>query len=97
MLGLMAPDYLDREVYCCGPEPFMQAVRDALAGLGFDMDMYHQESFGAPVETEADQPDLDDVVLEDDSMSEITFFRIRCHSKGGANRYCFWRRRVRQV
>ncbi len=73
MLGLMAPDYLDREVYCCGPEPFMQAVRDALAGLGFDMDMYHQESFGAPVETEADQPDLDDVVLEDDSMSEITF------------------------
>ena len=36
MLGLMAPDYLEREVYCCGPEPFMQAVRDALASLGFD-------------------------------------------------------------
>ncbi|MGR3621998.1 2Fe-2S iron-sulfur cluster-binding protein [Pseudophaeobacter sp.] len=73
MLGLMAPDYLEREVYCCGPEPFMQAVRDALAGLGFDMENYHQESFGAPVETEADQPDLDDVVLDDDSHAEITF------------------------
>ena len=49
MLGLMAPDYLEREVFCCGPEPFMQGVREALAGLGFDMDRYHQESFHAPV------------------------------------------------
>lgn len=73
MLGLMAPDYLDREVYCCGPEPFMQAVRDALSGLGFDMGNYHQESFGAPVETAADQPDLGDVVLDDDSCAEISF------------------------
>ena len=45
MLGLMAPDYLEREVYCCGPEPFMQAVRDMLIGFGFDMDHYHQETF----------------------------------------------------
>ncbi|MBO9409297.1 hybrid-cluster NAD(P)-dependent oxidoreductase [Shimia sp. R9_1] len=73
MLGLMAPDYLDREVYCCGPEPFMTAVREALAGLGFDMDNYHQESFGAPVETEAEQPALDDVVPDEDSKAEIHF------------------------
>lgn len=73
MLGLMAPDYLEREVYCCGPEPFMQAVREALAGLGFDMDRYHQESFHAPVESESDLPELDDVVLEEDSTSEIHF------------------------
>lgn len=73
MLGLMAPDYLEREVYCCGPEPFMQAVREALSGLGYDMEMYHQESFGAPVETEADMPELEDVVLDDDSKAEILF------------------------
>ncbi|MBA4204096.1 hybrid-cluster NAD(P)-dependent oxidoreductase [Pannonibacter phragmitetus] len=48
MLGLMAPDYLEREVFCCGPEGFMQSVSEALAGLGFDMSHYHQESFGAP-------------------------------------------------
>ena len=53
MLGLMAQDYLEREVFCCGPEPFMQAVREVLAGLGYDMDRYHQESFHAPLpETE---------------------------------------------
>ena len=73
MLGLMAPDYLEREVYCCGPEPFMQAVRDALTALGFNMENYHQESFGAPVETEADQPELDDVVPDDSSSAEILF------------------------
>ncbi|MCG7492643.1 hybrid-cluster NAD(P)-dependent oxidoreductase [Thalassobius sp. Cn5-15] len=73
MLGLMAPDYLEREVYCCGPEPFMDAVREALAGLGFDMDNYNQESFGAPVQEEADQPELDDVVLDDAAKATIHF------------------------
>ena len=37
MLGLMTPDYLDRDVYCCGPEGFMQSVRDMLHSLGYDM------------------------------------------------------------
>jgi len=37
------------------------------------MENYHQESFGAPVETEADQPELDDVVLDNDSSAEILF------------------------
>ena len=73
MLGLMAPDYLEREVFCCGPEPFMQAVRDMLIGLGFDMDHYHQESFGAPVATEADAPVLDDVVPDSAVGAEVTF------------------------
>jgi len=73
MLGLMAPDYLEREVYCCGPEPFMQAVREALSGLGFDMEHYHQESFGAPVIDEAQQPDLEDVTPDDDAKAEIHF------------------------
>ncbi|MGD1884592.1 MAG: 2Fe-2S iron-sulfur cluster-binding protein [Paracoccaceae bacterium] len=73
MLGLIAPDYLEREVFCCGPEPFMQAVREALQGLGFDLDRYHQESFHAPVETEADAPTLDDVVPDEDTRAEVTF------------------------
>lgn len=73
MLGLMAPDYLDREVYCCGPEPFMQAVRDALVGLGFDMERYHQESFAAPVEDAEAIEELDDTVPDEDSGAEIYF------------------------
>lgn len=74
MLGLMAPDYLEREVYCCGPEDFMTSVREMLIGFGFDMDHYHQESFHAPpVETKADQPELDDVVPDESQAAEITF------------------------
>lgn len=52
MLGLMAPDYLEREVFCCGPEPFMRSVREMLASLGYDMARYHEESFAAPALTE---------------------------------------------
>lgn len=83
MLGLMAPDYLEREVFCCGPEPFMQAVRDILISLGYDMDHYHQESFGAPVETEAEAPEMDDVVPDDEVRAELVFassgISARCH------------------
>ncbi|SIQ94742.1 Ferredoxin-NADP reductase [Paracoccus thiocyanatus] len=73
MLGLMAPDYLEREVFCCGPEPFMQAVRDMLIALGYDMDRYHQESFGAPIRNQAETPVLDDLVPDQESAAQITF------------------------
>ncbi|QFT80008.1 3-ketosteroid-9-alpha-hydroxylase reductase subunit [Roseovarius sp. THAF27] len=73
MLGLMAQDYLEREVFCCGPEPFMQAVREALQGLGFDMAHYHQESFHAPAATEAEIPEIDDVVPDQAAQAEVEF------------------------
>ncbi len=73
MLGLMAPDYLEREVFCCGPEPFMLAVREALQGLGYDMDRYHQESFQAPAATEAEVPAIEDVVPGEGVEAELTF------------------------
>ena len=46
-MALLAPDFIRREVYCCGPEPFMKAVSGMLRAEGFDMGHYHQESFGA--------------------------------------------------
>ncbi|MDS9469549.1 hybrid-cluster NAD(P)-dependent oxidoreductase [Paracoccus sp. MBLB3053] len=76
MLGLMAPDYLEREVFCCGPENFMQSVREALAGLGFDMERYHQESFHAPQASEAKlivAPQHHDDLPEMNVMAEINF------------------------
>lgn len=47
-LPLLSPDFHEREVFCCGPDPFMRAVRGMLDAAGFDMKHYHQESFGAP-------------------------------------------------
>jgi ferredoxin-NADP reductase len=55
MLELMVPDFLEREVFCCGPTPYMNAVKRLLENAGFDMKRYHEESFGAtPPEARAD-------------------------------------------
>jgi glycine betaine catabolism B len=66
MLQLIADDVLEREVFCCGPEPFMTGVRAILQSAGFDMERYHQESFDfselspsaepAPALTPAEEP-----------------------------------------
>jgi ferredoxin-NADP reductase len=45
LLKLIAPDFLTREIFTCGPAPYMQAVRDLLAEAGFDAAHYHEESF----------------------------------------------------
>ncbi|MFM0248709.1 FAD-binding oxidoreductase [Paraburkholderia sediminicola] len=45
LLKLIAPDFLDREIFTCGPAPYMQAVRHLLDEGGFDRSHYHEESF----------------------------------------------------
>ena len=64
MLGLMAPDYLEREVFCCGPEPFMKSVREMLGSLGFDLAHYHEESFGAPALQEVPVEPVEEIIDE---------------------------------
>ena len=45
-LKLIAPDFLTREIFTCGPAPYMAAVRNMLiSAIGFDMRHYHEESF----------------------------------------------------
>ncbi|MBM4199695.1 MAG: 2Fe-2S iron-sulfur cluster binding domain-containing protein [Gammaproteobacteria bacterium] len=46
MLSLVAPDFHDRHVFLCGPEPFMDAVRVLLRDVDFDFSSLHAESFG---------------------------------------------------
>jgi glycine betaine monooxygenase B len=45
LLSLLAPDFSERWIFDCGPAPFMQAVRDGLISLGYDMRYYYEESF----------------------------------------------------
>lgn len=44
-LAHIAPDFLQRDVYTCGPAPFMAAVRSLLGASSFDMQRYREESF----------------------------------------------------
>jgi ferredoxin-NADP reductase len=41
----VTPDLLDREVFTCGPAPFMEAVRGYLGATGADPARCHEESF----------------------------------------------------
>jgi ferredoxin len=73
MLGLTTPDYLERDVYCCGPESFMQSVRESLQSLGYDMARYHQESYGVtPVDGAETELPLD-IVPSDLAAAEVRF------------------------
>lgn len=61
ILRQSVPDFLEREVFTCGPKGYMDAVQALLVGAGFDMDHYHQESFdlgepSSPVVVPVDPP-----------------------------------------
>lgn len=46
ILPAIAPDYQDRTVYVCGPNPFMEATKTLLQNISFPMENYYEESFG---------------------------------------------------
>ncbi|MBL4295737.1 hybrid-cluster NAD(P)-dependent oxidoreductase [Vibrio fluvialis] len=62
-LRMMAPDFMEREIFCCGPAPYMKAVRNMLQQVGFDMDRYHQEAFGPTPE------EIEEQVVHDAEMA----------------------------
>ncbi|EAQ63849.1 oxidoreductase FAD-binding domain/oxidoreductase NAD-bindingdomain/2Fe-2S iron-sulfur cluster binding domain protein [Marinomonas sp. MED121] len=66
-LQLMAPDFKERTVFCCGPAPYMAAVKKMLKDADFPMENYFEESFGEPpadadldILTEAQEEALED-------------------------------------
>jgi len=46
MLHVVVPDLLDRTVYACGPDGFVQTFKSLLESVNFPMQQYKQESFG---------------------------------------------------
>ncbi len=56
MLEMLVPDLKERHIYICGPQGFMDAARQIVAGMGFDMANYHAESFGGIRTSVADKP-----------------------------------------
>jgi ferredoxin-NADP reductase len=66
MLELVSPDFREREVFACGPAPYMAGVRAMLGQAGFDMTRYHEESFKfedlAPADAAVAPPANTDVV-----------------------------------
>jgi len=48
MLTAICPDYADRTAFVCGPDGFMRSTKELLQEMGFPMENYFEESFGAP-------------------------------------------------
>lgn len=46
MLKMVVPDLMERHVFMCGPEPFMEAVTEGLRSVQFPIANLHVESFG---------------------------------------------------
>jgi ferredoxin-NADP reductase/ferredoxin len=46
MLHMIAPDLMERSVFVCGPEKFMQKMKAILQEMNFPMQNYKEESFG---------------------------------------------------
>ena len=46
LLTMLAPDFLEREAFVCGPAGFMELVREMLSTRGLPPDRLRQESFG---------------------------------------------------
>ncbi|WP_374373296.1 2Fe-2S iron-sulfur cluster-binding protein [Dongia sp.] len=45
LLRQLCPDLAGRDVFCCGPAPFMQAMREAVTTIAGSLDRYREESF----------------------------------------------------
>ncbi|SEQ05772.1 Ferredoxin-NADP reductase [Amphritea atlantica] len=83
-LELIAPDFLEREVFCCGPTPYMNAIKKLLQDNGFDMSHYHEESFGAtPVEIEEEAFENAEIAQEEaEALTQEDMIRVEFASKG---------------
>ena len=73
MLSVLVPDLLLRDVFCCGPAPYMAAVRVMLDAAGFDRARYHEESF-AFAESDAPPPEPATVVPADGRQTFMVEF-----------------------
>lgn len=74
-LGILSeavPDFREREVFVCGPKPYMDAVRAMLRDAGFDMARHHEESFDFGALPEAEQQAATDAArtLDAESLAE---------------------------
>jgi 3-phenylpropionate/trans-cinnamate dioxygenase ferredoxin reductase subunit len=56
LFKVAVPDLAQRTVMCCGPAPFMSAVRQLSLALGVPQERYYEESFDAAVLDEDDVP-----------------------------------------
>lgn len=82
-LKLSTADFMTREVFTCGPAPYMVAVKNMLSAAGFNMQHYHEESFTfdeLPAEIQAEVIDDENASIAGNEVS--TTFSIQLTKSG---------------
>jgi len=95
LLRLIAPDFMEREIFTCGPAPYMKAVRDLLDEAGFDRARYHEESFSfdslSPAEqaaaSEGASAPVADEVASGETRYAVTFAKTHRDIECGAHEH----------
>ncbi|MGN6084608.1 FAD-binding oxidoreductase [Trinickia sp.] len=85
LLRLIAPDFMEREIFTCGPAPYMKAVRAMLDEAGFDRTHYHEESFSFDALPAAEQAaasegaaaPVQDAPAQGETKFSVTFTKMR--------------------
>ncbi|MEM5530543.1 hybrid-cluster NAD(P)-dependent oxidoreductase [Gammaproteobacteria bacterium AS21] len=83
-LEMICGDYKQREIYCCGPESYMSAVKTMLEKSGYDMSRYHEESFGStPLSVEQDAIEQAEIAVEEaDALTSEDMFSVEFVKSG---------------
>jgi len=87
LLRLIAPDFIEREIFTCGPAPYMKAVRELLDEAGFERAHYHEESFSfeaLPVEVQATETESAGASGQTAETFSISFAKSRREIRCGA-------------
>lgn len=76
MLHAIAPDFMEREVYVCGPQGFMASVREILQTARFGMRHHHEENFDASVKASGGRVSFARSGLAIDAAGEVSLLDI---------------------
>ncbi|WP_228768327.1 hybrid-cluster NAD(P)-dependent oxidoreductase [Shewanella sp. TC10] len=69
----LVPDFMERTVFVCGPEPYMVAVKSLIEASGFEMENFHQESFTGAIKS--------DKLVSDSSSDDRRQFMLKIADK----------------
>lgn len=75
LLSESVPDFKEREVFTCGPQGYMDAVKALLRSGGFDFQHYHQESFDIAALVEAPLIETAPAVEQGETLFTVTLSR----------------------
>lgn len=70
------PDFINREVFTCGPRGYMNAVKSLLEGAGYDLARYHQESFDISAEVSVEPVPLDPAIDQPRQGQDVFTVRL---------------------